>query len=136
MKNHKQVFEALLKGEILTDKQNIDIFLADDGLVYVKNKDEVKMLCLSTNTTHLTWFGHWSVKKVNYPEPIRLPPLAGTKCYIPSFECASGHTWFIWPERYDSQVWELYSNGMVHLSAENATLHSKYLMGVSNEPAN
>ena len=128
MKNHKELFEALLAGEILECAEGLGktIFLSPDGFVQIEGHAGFPSKSLL--------YSDWEIrpKTINIngfevPEPVKTPLKYNTVYSIPSITQLEGRffqrTWF------NDNIDHYYLNsGLIHLTKEAAELHAKALL--------
>lgn len=132
MKNHKEMFEALLAGETLVSKTNPH-----------------RTICFENNHLSLFGFNDYNLAVIPYgefeikpktiningfevPEPVRFVIEIGTAYYIPIITAD-----IIMPKCYywcnNEQDNSYLVKGLVHLTPESALLHAKALLSFTQK---
>ena len=131
MKTDKEVFEALLAGEILLG-QGCEYKL-EKGVLMVKVFDRWKPA--DYGYPHRT---NVQIKKrtINInghevPEPLRIAPSAGTTCWVLAIENLNYSDRFIWRNDNIDNRW--LKRGLIHLSPEAAILHANALLSFTKK---
>lgn len=128
MKNHKELFEALLAGEILTSHRgNYTLQLLNNniklGYHEIPPKDYL-------NLTKYNWKIKPKTININgfeVPEPCKTPLPLNTIYFIPMLDlCETKHARIFWSDR-ERDNYNL-TTGLVHLTPEAAELHAKALL--------
>lgn len=133
MQSHKEMFEAILAGEILISIYNQEYKLIE-GELCVKHPNEDTWSIYSYGFPH---YENVEIKKrtinVNgfeVPEPERKPLKLNQTYYITDLTelCQSDFTWE--DDFYDNKWLKA---GMIHLSQENAILHANALLSFTKK---
>ena len=126
--NHREVLEALLAGETLVDMLDENITLRLDGGIIINESLREKGNIILRN---------WKIKpktiNINgfeVPEPVREPLSIGDEYFTPTVlgDKACQINW-----RNDGNCMKRLKNGLVHLTKEAATLHSKALLSFTEK---
>lgn len=138
MKNHREMFEALLDGETLEEFDGYTLILQDGDLVY-KNKDG---LIATLGNLSLRKPTDWKIKpktiNINgfeVPEPVKQPLPNTTIYFIPNLSALIDTDAitddFGW--RSDDNDFLFLSRGIIHLTREAAELHAKALLSFTRK---
>lgn len=134
MKNHKEMFEALLAGETLTDRNNFSLYILDNDLILENsNKDRLRIETLS-----LQYTDNWQIKQktiningFEVPEPCREEPKPiYTEVYLVDFGTIPNYRKV---EYIHSNYYQYLQEGLVHLTKEAAELHAKALLSFTKK---
>lgn len=137
MKNHKELYEALLKGETLVADHgyySVEWYLDAKGQSYVKHSDAVYAV-----PEELIIPGAWKIKpktiNINGVEvhgPCREPLAKGVAYYVPSLISPQGLCSVYYWDNRDAE-YELLAAGLVHLTAEAAIKHAEALLSFTRK---
>lgn len=137
MKNHTEMFESLLAGEILTCDE-CEIFLNEHGELLVRFPSGIARAICNTRVS-LRYPPHWSIKSKTIcinghtiTAPITNPPPKGTTVFgvsllvslVDEFNFKAHST--VWVNT-EEQV-QMLKRGLIHLTAEAAYSHAKALL--------
>lgn len=137
MKNHKEMFEAILAGETLLSISTQEYKLIE-GKVCVKHPNEDTWSIYSCSFPH---YGNVEIKKrtiningFEVPEPERNAPKMGTVWYAPEIGSSDLEDLAIVND-WEGDPWDInmLKSGLVHLSKENAELHANALLSFTKK---
>jgi hypothetical protein len=134
MKNHKELFEALLAGEELhsTLRDNVTVkLIAGDVIKTVSGVTEV-----------MTEFipGNWKLKPqpqtktingIEVPAPRKTAPAMGEEYFTPTVNNVSGYRDYIW--RGSASDTRRLMTGVIHMEPEHAAQHTKAILSLTAE---
>lgn len=134
MRNHKEMFEALLAGETLLSISTQEYKLIE-GKVCVKHPNEDMWSIYSYGFPH---YENVEIKKrtinisgFEVPEPERKAPKVYERVCMPRLDISPPYDSFEWQGHEGHQ--ELLKDGLIHLSRENAILHATALLSFTKK---
>lgn len=139
MKNHKEMFEALLAGEVLEGGHNgYLIKLSDKGELMAKAYNDVDFNYFhnlrAITDRHEDYYIKPKTININgfeVPEPCRVAPkLDYTEVYLVDFGSLSKYRKV---EYISSNYYQYLEEGLVHLTKEAAKLHAKALLSFTKK---
>lgn len=127
MKNHKEVFEALLAGETLVNHTmnvvTIEVTLDKNGYLIGDSLLDIHLPHVwSIKPKFITINGH------KVPEPLRTPPKLDERYYLADPIAINLYGSYIWKDQDSEQVW--LRKGLIHLKEESAIAHAKAILSL------
>lgn len=126
MNNYREMYEALLRGDVLQTTSNQQIRMDIHGNII--NDSDGRIL---HGISHYE-FEKWSIKpetiNINgfeIPEPVREPPKEGENIWLSNVDDHPGFLLTQWKNTKCQNFW--LSKGMIHRSEAAAVLHTKAL---------
>ena len=138
MKNHKELFEALLAGETLIDRQ-FQLALLDGEIVFsVIDPQTGKLKSFQDNPEKFYWLGEvekWQIKQktiningFEVPEPVREVKDTDKSLFVVNIFKPENSIKFSILDQQGAAFRLALSQGLVHYTREAATLHAQALL--------